>query len=129
MQRAAIVGDALGLYFGRDPLRAADAAGLVYMRSMGLATLRAVFLPALVPDGRAVIAIAASASRGDMLQWIAVALGHHFLGHRSFDAYLYGTDGPLFDDGASAHDAFVFTLCFFLGVGALPTGQDEAAQR
>jgi hypothetical protein len=128
MQRAAILGDALGLYFGRDPLRAADAAGLVYMRSAGLSTLRAVFLPALVPDGRAVIAISASASRRDILQWVAVALGHHFLGHRSFDAYLYGADGPLFDDGASAHDAFVFTQCFFLGVDAQPTAQDEAAR-
>lgn len=54
--------------------------GLSTCAVRGLSTLRAVFQPALVPDGRAVIAIAAAASRGDMLQWVAVALGHHFLG-------------------------------------------------
>lgn len=129
MQRAAILGDALGLYFQRDPVRAADAAGVVYPRDARISPLRIAFLPAPVADGRALVAIIPSASRDEIVEGIATALGHHFLGHRTLDAYLYGPEGPLFGDRVAAGEATSFAQYFLSGRDGLQAGLGQAARR
>lgn len=112
MHRAATLGYCFGLCFARDSLRAAEAARLVWVRNDRIAPLRALVLPAPEPGGRAVLAVSFGESDEDLQRWLAIALAHHVLGHRSVTAYLYGEHGPLFAKLAERDDAIEFAESF-----------------
>ena len=107
LRREAIIADALSSGFRADTTRLADLGGLVVRRAP-LAPVTAAYLPPPVWGDRAILALD-DTLRPDVAEYLtAVALGHLFLGHDRFHAYLYGSAGALYHVASEEKAADLF---------------------
>lgn len=106
-----MLGDCVGLRFGGDPLKAADAAG-IYVRFRDLPREMAVAY--LHPTeqqkfGSITVNRRAQQQRGRL---VALGLAHHLLRHREHRPYTWSLEGPLSVDWRAEREAQQFADAF-----------------
>ena len=110
-----VMADALGVRFGGDPGKLADAAGVLFKhRFMGPKALMAYLQP--TPEApRTIVLLSTIASPEQRRRLLAVGLGHYFLRHDEGGVFicLWGLAGPIEDiPPRDAQEAEEFATAF-----------------
>lgn len=106
-----MLAQALAGEFG-SPVRAADELRLFLRRAELAPADRAIYLPPTPAAPRPALLLARAVGGWQRERFLALALGHHLLRHRTLESYRYGPDGPLFDLTDEAAEAECFADVF-----------------
>ena len=119
-REARTVAAALAAYLG-GPVRAADEARFVVRRRHLATGTVGIYVPPPRYAGRPVLLLAASTAGRDREAMFALAVGHHYLGHRAMTAYEYGREGARYLDPLAEEEARAFAIAFLRDLPARPS--------
>lgn len=103
----------------RDSTRAADEARFL-VRRVDLGGAIGIYVPPPRDAARPALLIDRMTRGREREAMFAVAIGHHYLGHRTVDAYMYAKDGALFGLPLEEAAAREFAITFLRALPATP---------
>ena len=103
-----------------SPVRAADEARFVVRRRLLTADTVGIFVPAVRYGGRPVLLLNATTSGRDREALFALGVAHHYLNHRTLQAYSYARSGARYLDHLAEEEARAFAVAF---LRAMPSGR------
>lgn len=80
-----------------------------------------IYVPSPRHAGRPVLLLAAPTSGRDREAMFALAVAHHYLGHRAQRAYEYGAEGARYLDPVAEEEARAFAVAFLRALPARPS--------
>jgi len=110
-----MLADCVGLRFGGDPLKAADAAG-VYVRWRDLPRNIAVAYFYPTPEQRFGSIVVSRRAHGQRPRLVAIGLAHHLLRHREQRPYTWSLEAPIDVDWRAEQEAQEFAAAFLATV-------------
>lgn len=108
LREVRLLAGCVGVCFGGDPLRVADAAGVIVRRRPLGGRLAMEYHRPTVGAPRGVVFIERTATALERNQLLALALGHHFLRHRQRLTYGWTLTEPLHTETRATNEARAF---------------------
>ena len=111
LRRVGLIASSLSLYFDGDATHLADATRL-QIRQADSSGLVAIFAPALDEYGLPLVMLARGLADHRRDYFVALGVGHHYLGHAALEFYRYRLEGPAYESAREFEEADAFAKAF-----------------